>query len=62
MEWEWEHNRRQAREITGSEYGRPFMNQEAISGFELSSDIETEDLTAMLGMDNGKVGQRLIGI
>lgn len=38
------------------------MNQEAISGFELSSDIETEDLTAMLGMDNGKVGQRLIGI
>lgn len=61
MEWEWEHNRRQAREVTGSDHGRPFMHPEAIAGFELSSDIETEALTAMLGMDNGKVGQRLRG-
>lgn len=35
------------------------MHREAIAGFELSSDFETEALTAMLGMDNGKVGQRL---
>lgn len=38
-----------------------FMHCGATAGFELSSDIATETLTAVLGMDSGKVCRRLRG-